>query len=373
VTAEPRLLLVDDSPDDRALAIRTLRQAFPHLQVMEITSLAAFDRAMEAPSFDLVVTDYRLRWSDGLTILRRVKERYPQRPVVLYTNSGNEEIAVEALKVGGDDYVIKAPRKTRRLATAVRLALERADLQVREQEALRLRDLFLSVAAHELRTPLTIALGHIDLLKLHVASGQLALDERDRRSFDVIVRQAASVRRLLNDLLDISRIGEGVLEIAREPVDVGALARRVVEDARPLLRGHTLHLRYTGEPLCVEGDALRLEQALQNLVQNAVTYSPGGGPVTVTVAREGVQACLAVADRGIGIPAAEHARLFERFYRASNVNPLQTGGFGVGLFVAHAIVTRHGGAITVQSVEGQGSTFTVSLPLTLHEVAVPPA
>jgi signal transduction histidine kinase len=196
-----------------------------------------------------------------------------------------------------------------------------------------------------------------------VASGQLALDERDRRSLDVVVRQTAAVRRLLNDLLDVSRIGEGVLEIAREPVDVSALARRVVEDARPLLRGHTLQLHSTGEPLCLDGDALRLEQALQNLVQNAVTYSPGGGPVTVTVVREGAQACLSVADRGIGVPAPEQARLFERFYRASNVNPLQTGGFGVGLFVAHAIVTRHGGTITVESVEGQGSTFTLSLPL----------
>jgi signal transduction histidine kinase len=340
-----------------------LRQAFPKVQVTEITSLAGFERALESEPVDLVVTDYQLRWSDGLAILRRVKERNPECPVLLFTNSGDEEIAVEAMKTGADDYVIKAPRRTRRLATAARLAMERAALRVQEREALRLRDVFLTVATHELRTPLTILLGHIDLLKFHMMSGQVALGERDRRSFEVIVRQAAAVRRLLDDLLDISRIGEGVLEITREPLDVCALARRVVEDARPLLRRHTLHLDCPTDPLVVDGDPLRLEQALHNLIRNAITYSPGGGRVTVTVARGGAQVSLAVADQGIGIPAAELGQLFERFFRASNVNPLQPSGLGVGLYVARAIVMRHDGTITVESVEGQGSTFTICLPL----------
>jgi two-component system, sensor histidine kinase len=121
------------------------------------------------------------------------------------------------------------------------------------------------------------------------------------------------------------------------------------------------------DPLVVHGDLLRLEQALQNLLHNAVTYSPGRRPITVALMRSDPQACLSATDRGIGIPAADQAQVFERFYRAGNVNPLRKSGFGLGLYVTRAIVQQRGGTITVQSVAGQGSTFTLCLPLALSE------
>jgi signal transduction histidine kinase len=117
------------------------------------------------------------------------------------------------------------------------------------------------------------------------------------------------------------------------------------------------------DPLVVHGDPLRLEQALQNLLYNAARYSPGGGPVTVTLVQAGSQASLSITDRGIGIPEADRMQVFERFYRAGNIDPLQTTGFGLGLYLTRAIVEQHGGTITVESMEGQGSTFTIYLPL----------
>src|SRR5437764_8913540 len=135
LTRTPCILLVDDNPDDRALAIRALRQDEPALRVAEITSSEAFEQALTAGDFDVVVTDYLLRWSDGLTVLRRVKERKADCPVILFTDSGSEEVAVEAMKAGADDYVIKVPQRAQRLATAIRLALERAELRARERAA----------------------------------------------------------------------------------------------------------------------------------------------------------------------------------------------------------------------------------------------
>ena len=113
----------------------------------------------------------------------------------------------------------------------------------------------------------------------------------------------------------------------------------------------------------VVGDELRLEQVLQNLIQNALKYSPDGEPVAVRVERRLGQAAVAVTDRGIGIPAAALPRLFARFYRAPNAEAQQIGGMGVGLYVVKEIITLHGGDVMVESVEGQGSTFTILLPL----------
>jgi signal transduction histidine kinase len=359
------ILLIDDNPDDRALAIRALREDAANVRVVEVTTAEAFEQALAGEIFDAVVTDYQLRWSDGLNVLYRIKERAADCPVILFTDSGSEEIAVAAMKAGADDYVIKGPRRARSVATAVRLARERADLRIREQEALRLRDAFLLSAGHELRTPLTVLMGYLELFQARVTLGEVTLSQRDRSWLEVIVRKAAILRHLVTDLLDVARLSTGVLSLDKQFTDLSVLARRAVEEAGPLLQLHsqTLELACPADPLVVHGDPLRLEQALQNLLDNAARYSPGGGPVTVTLVLAGSQARLSITDRGIGIPEADQPQVFERFYRAGNIDPLQTTGFGLGLYLTRAIVEQHGGTITVESMEGQGSTFTICLPL----------
>jgi PAS domain S-box-containing protein len=270
---------------------------------------------------------------------------------------------------------------TRDMTEQRRAAAEREQLREREgqlkleQEArtqmealVRLRDEFLTVASHELRTPLTALLGNAQLLQRH-AHREAIFSERDQRSVGVIVDQASRLNRMVLTLLDLSRLQCGQMTLERSPLDLDALARQVVEEVQPTNTTHTIEYIGPDAPLLIDGDALRLEQVLQNLVQNAIKYSPAGGSIRVQVERHAEMVSVAVTDEGIGIPEASLPQLFQRFYRAANVDRSYISGLGVGLYVVKEIVTRHGGQIEVASVEGQGSTFTVWLPV-LGDISV---
>jgi signal transduction histidine kinase len=230
------------------------------------------------------------------------------------------------------------------------------------EEALRLRDTFFSIAAHELRTPLTTLLGRAQLLQKWLEQEE-ASEERDVRTIKIVVQQAQRLNQMISGLLDVSRIQGGRFSIAPTRLNLAGLARRVVEEWRPTAAQHTLLLEEPQEPLIVEGDELRLEQVLQCLLGNAIKYSPAGGEVRVAVSRSGDRAFVRVSDQGIGIPAAAQGELFRRFYRAENADAQGLSGLGIGLYVAREILELHAGRIAVESVEGQGSTFTMELPL----------
>ncbi|MDP9314721.1 MAG: HAMP domain-containing histidine kinase, partial [Chloroflexota bacterium] len=167
----------------------------------------------------------------------------------------------------------------------------------------------------------------------------------------------------ITTLLDVSRLELGQFRIELAPVDVAALASRVVLELEPTLERHTLHLSRVAEPLIVEGDERLLEQVLQNLLGNAVKYSVDGGTITIRLWPEAGAACVSISDQGMGIPLSAQPHLFQRFYRATNVEGRRISGLGIGLYLVHEIVTHHGGTVNVTSTEGAGSTFTVRLPL----------
>jgi signal transduction histidine kinase len=278
------------------------------------------------------------------------------------------------------DDLLLADELVRRAA----LALDNARLYREAQAAVQLRDQFLSVASHELKNPLTALLGNAQLLQRR-ASREGQLNDRNQRAIGVIVEQSGRLNKMIAALLDISRIEHGQLSIERNPVDIVALVRRVVEEVQPTLDRHAVIYEPPNEALIVVGDELRLEQVLQNLIGNAIKYSPQGGSIVVRVARRaaradpdesnsaesgGEQICIAVADRGIGIPAEALPRLFSRFYRAPNVDVEHISGMGIGLFVVNQIVALHGGRVEVDSTIGVGSTFTVCLPFVEQPAAV---
>jgi signal transduction histidine kinase/integral membrane sensor domain MASE1 len=254
-------------------------------------------------------------------------------------------------------------------------ALDRSRLYAQEQAArstaeaaVRLRDVFLATAAHELRTPLTSILGYADLLERRLRKGNGL--EREQRAVHIIVRQAGRLSKLITTLLELGRIERDELELERAPLDLCALARRVVAASEPLLTQHTIAYIAPKGAIMVNGDAMRLEQALENLVQNAIKYSPGGGKVQVCIEQHNDTACLWVRDEGIGIPHTAIPQLFNRFYRASNVDPQRITGMGIGLYVVKEIVTLHGGTVGVESSEGEGSTFIMILPLSVEHNAL---
>ncbi len=246
-----------------------------------------------------------------------------------------------------------------------RLLLEAEQARQEAEAALHVRAQFLSIASHELRTPLTPLLGYARMLQLGAAGGSLPEPQKLQTQLKTIVRQAERLNTLVGQLLDVSRLQRGQFLLDQQPVELGALAERIVEEFRPTLPAaggqHTLTVARPDAPAWVFGDPARLEEVLHNLLSNAVKYSPTGGRVDVRVVQEPAGMVLEVRDQGIGIPPDAHARLFEPFYRAGNVSP-QSSGFGIGLYVVQEIVERHGGRIEVQSMEGAGSRFRVVLP-----------
>jgi len=254
--------------------------------------------------------------------------------------------------------------------SAVLFVLVRTLVQARNQAeaAVRVRDEFFSVASHELKTPITALLGNSQLV-LRRAERSGALPERERRSIEVIAEQAQRLNRLATALLDHSRIQAGKLMIERAPLDLCGLVHRSAAEMEPSLTNHALELALPPVPVTVLGDDVRLTQVVQNLIGNAVKYSPAGGPIDVRLVADGTWAELQVSDKGIGIPATALPQLFQQFYRAPNVDTNAISGLGIGLFVIHEIVTQHGGTVAATSVEGHGSTFTVRLPQVPHEPA----
>lgn len=236
-----------------------------------------------------------------------------------------------------------------------RLALEEAEA------ALATRDQFLSIAAHELRTPLAALIGYAYLLSRMAAPGPAPL----ARMSEQITQQVQRLTTRIEQLLDVSRLQHGQFVIEPQPTDLAALVAQVVDDFRvtqPPDPRHTIDLECTDAPVRIMGDPSRLEQVFQNLLSNAVKYSPAGGQIRVRVATTATEAVVEVTDQGIGIPAEARARLFEPFFRASNVGS-QARGFGIGLHIVREIVERHAGHIEIVSMVGHGSTFRVMLPL----------
>jgi signal transduction histidine kinase len=244
-------------------------------------------------------------------------------------------------------------------------AIENARLYQAAQEAIQVRDQFLSIASHELKTPLTSLLGNAQLLQRRTERDGMGTSS-GAKTIHVIVEQAKRLNKMILGLLDVSRIETGQLSIERTPIDLCGLARRVVEEIQPTLDKHIVDCQTPSGTLMIDGDEVRLEQVVQNLLTNAIKYSPDGGPIVVRVEQHRNQARLLVTDVGIGIPKHDQAHLFQRFYRASNADRQYMSGMGIGLYVVKEIMTLHRGTIGVESCEGAGSTFTVSLPLSME-------
>ncbi len=248
-------------------------------------------------------------------------------------------------------------------AGQVAVTVENARLLREAQAALRVREEFMSIASHELKTPLTPLKLTLYSMERRIAQGLPV----DLSSVIKSRRQVDRLAGLVNDLLDASRLELGRLSLQPAPLELGHLVAEVVDQFR-LAFERPFTLEVPRERLWVQGDRDRLEQVLVNLLENAHKYSPAGETITVEVEARAGEARIHVKDRGIGIPAQDQARLFQRFYRAGNASHRHFGGLGLGLFISHSIARLHGGALSLASVEGQGSTFTLGLPrMSAHE------
>jgi PAS domain S-box-containing protein len=248
----------------------------------------------------------------------------------------------------------------RGFAKVTRDLTERRRSEALEESARRV-DEFLAMLAHELRNPLAPIRNAAGVMRL----GRLS-DPRLEWARDVIDRQVAHLTRLVDDLLDVSRVTSGKITLRKEPLDLALAAARAVESSRPLIdaRRHRLELSLPAEPVRVAGDLTRLAQVLQNLLDNAAKYTPEGGAVRLTVGREGGEAVARVRDTGVGVPADLLPEVFELFKQGSRSLDRAEGGLGVGLTLVRRLTEMHGGSVEVHSEgPGRGSEFVVRLPL----------
>lgn len=223
----------------------------------------------------------------------------------------------------------------------------------------RLRGAFVAAVSHELRTPLTSISGFLELL----ADEEHELGPTGRRYVDVVRRSNARLRRAVEDLLLVAEIEAERLELQPEPTDLAVLAAATVEAARPRAAESGIDLRLDVKgSLPLEADAARLRQVLDNLVSNAIKFTPSGGSVLLSASNGSGPLRVEVTDTGIGIPQDELGQLFSRFYRASTATRRAIPGTGLGLVIARAIVEGHGGTISLETRESEGTRVTVTLP-----------
>ncbi|HKY51467.1 MAG TPA: PAS domain-containing sensor histidine kinase, partial [Candidatus Limnocylindria bacterium] len=236
---------------------------------------------------------------------------------------------------------------------------EQVHAQRKIEEALRLRDQFLAIAAHELRTPITSMLGRAQFA-LRVLERQADSDRGPlARSLRTIVRQSTTMAQLISQLLDLSRLQSGKLIIEPAPTDLVPIVDDIVDNARLLSTSH--EITFINPPsLEAEVDPLRVEQVVTNLVQNAIKYSPDGGAIEVVLRSVGRSLELSVRDHGLGIPPERRGQIFEQFYQAHSG---QQGGLGLGLYISRQIVQLHGGEIRAEFPDDGGTRFVVTIPL----------
>jgi signal transduction histidine kinase len=228
-----------------------------------------------------------------------------------------------------------------------------------DRELDRMRDAFVATVSHELRTPLTSISGFLEMMQ----EEEQELGESGKRYLDVIRRSTNRLHALVEDLLMIAQIEARRVELQLGPVDVAELASRAVEAVRPAAddKGVMLEVVTDHAPM-VSGDQNRLTQVVDNLVSNAVKFTNDGGKVNVSISADGGAVRLVVADTGIGVPVDEQGQVFSRFFRASTATRLAIPGTGLGLAISRALVEQHGGTITFQSKEGEGTQVVVTLP-----------
>ena len=363
-----RMLLIDDNPYDRELIMLHLQRVYPDTEYVEIANRTALEEALRRTA-DLVFLDYDLKWATGLAVLKQIRSQIPDLPVVMVTDSGNEEIAAEGMKAGLDDYVLK--KHLFRLPLVAQSCLEKVKLRRERgalEEANRARSLFFSTMSHELRTPLTSIIGFTQLLLEDAVLAESSPIQQ--HNLERILKNGQHLLGLINDVLDLSKIEVGRMNVTYTQVDVQKLLTSLVEETQSMAIEQHLVLRAEVEEGidCLESDSMKLHQILLNLVSNALKFTEKG-EVTVSARRvtssdtHGDRVALAVTDSGIGIPVDMQERIFEAFYQVDGSYTRKFGGTGLGLSIVRQLTMLLGGTIEVTSAPGQGSTFTLLLPI----------
>jgi signal transduction histidine kinase len=363
-----RVLILDDDEVDRMSVRRALSASGLDAEVVEADSISAARSVLEHVSVDAIVSDYLLADGDAGDLLRELK-RSEAPPLVVLTGQGDERVAVDLMKAGAADYLSKSALTPRRIRRVLRAALRIASAERRArvaqeaehrmvvalERALSARDEVLAIVSHDLRSPLSNLSMALDIL------GEVELAPEERGRVSGMARRAVDrMERLISDLLDVARIEQGGLALELDDHDAAQLACDVVDGMRIAAerRGVELAVHAPGAHGVVRVDRARLSQVFQNLLGNALRFTPAGGTIRVHVEIEERAIRYRVHDDGPGVPEHVRPHLFERFWQAHRA---ERSSAGLGLAIVKGIVEAHGGQIALVPVE-RGACFVLTLP-----------
>jgi signal transduction histidine kinase len=362
--AQGRLLVVDDNEMNRDMLSRRLARRGYSVDVAGDGTAAL--GLVDSGHYDLVLLDVMMPGIDGMEVLKRIRERHTmaELPVIMVTAKDEKDDVVSALKMGANDYVTKPinfPEVKARVTTHLRLKNMQAELKEAKDTALRAsgaKSDFLASMSHEIRTPMNAIIGMSELLS------ETSLDTEQREYVQVLRSAGEALLDLINDILDISKIEAGRLELEQTDFDVRELVQTIykIMSTRTWQKG--IGLDYAvGEdvPSVLSGDPARLRQIIINLIGNSIKFTDKGG-IKLKVDRDkssedGRTLLFTVSDTGIGIPPEKHETIFDKFSQADASTTRRYGGTGLGLAICRRLCEKMGGRIWVESVPGEGSSF----------------
>jgi signal transduction histidine kinase len=372
--SQSKILVVDDNPATLYATSRVIRAAgFP---VIEAETGGAAIRLATTQPVDVIVLDINLPDIDGFEVCREIRTK-PQsstvRVVYLSASFVDDAHRVEGYEAGADAFLTHPVEPTVLVATIRALLrtraveLQLAELLLREREvreeaerANRAKDEFLATLSHELRSPLNAIIGWAEVARLRTESDEV------RQALRVIVRNARFQTQLISDLLDVSRITLGKLELAKDTVDLGEVVSTTVESLRSMAddAGVTIEVDTQNDLGMLEADPIRLQQMISNLLSNAIKFSARGSRIRVVARRTEDAAVLTVADEGRGIEPEMLPLLFDRFWQQDTTSRRSHSGLGLGLAIVKHLALMHGGSVRASSGGlGKGAEFTITLPL----------
>ncbi|MGK7917971.1 MAG: ATP-binding protein [Prochloraceae cyanobacterium] len=357
-----KILLIEDNLAEARLLQEFLKEAnHKQFSLVHVQRLQQALQLLEQESFDAILLDLTLPDSQGLSSLEPLMKKAPSLPIVVLTNMNDDELAIEAVRQGAQDYLVKRQVNAKLLLRSLCYAIERKQAElVKAQEINQLRSEFISMLSHDFRNPMNAILLSTGLLQ---KSEHLLTKEKKLAHFQAIRSAIKNMDRLLDEVILIGRADTGKLECQPASLDLELFCCQLVEELQLSTDGNDIKIIFTTDGELGEAlwDRNLLRHILGNLLANAIKYSPEGGKVLLELIVREKKVTFRIQDWGIGIPQEEQKFLFEPFYRASNVGTIP--GTGLGLAIAKKCVETHGGEIAADSKAGVGTTFTVTLPV----------
>jgi len=363
------ILLIEDNPGDADLIRLRLVEGKAEVHVNCVPRLSDALACLDAETPSLVLLDLNLPDSHGAETFRRILQKAPNVPVVILSGQDDEALAIKAVHMGVQDYLVKGDITSKQLERALHYAMERQgllrSLEITRKQQIEFKNRFLSHVSHELRTPLTCIHQYVTIL-LDGLAGAMLPDQNDH--LKTILKSVNQLHAMIRDLLEATRADSGKLRIDPRCVDIGELMQQAVAMMRPTAAEKHVGLQAALDqavPL-VYADPDRTLEILINLIDNAIKFTPPDGSVAVLasmVETDPTAVYLSVSDTGRGIPQEALPLVFERLYQDPDAIDDSRTGLGLGLFIAKEIVNLHGGRMWVASQPGSGSTFSFTLPL----------